>query len=101
MTEIGQFYGWERPLHFARQKSDAKPTLCRPGFFNKIKAEVRAAHEGVAIFDASPFGKIGVTGPDDEMSLLQACSGTRRGQIGAGGATVLWRRGAQGHHDAC
>lgn len=72
---FGQVYGWERPLYFARQKSDAKPTFGRPGYFNEIKAEVRAAQEGVALFDASPFGKIEVKGPDAEAFLLRVCAG--------------------------
>ncbi len=34
-----------------------------------------AAHERAAIFDASPFGKIEVEGPDAEAFLLRICAG--------------------------
>lgn len=47
----------------------------RPDWFENVAAEVRAAHENAAIFDASPFGKIEVTGPDAEAFLLQTCAG--------------------------
>lgn len=73
-AHMGQFYGWERPLYFGKQ---AEPTLRfdRPDWFGNVRAEVRAAHEKAAIFDASPFGKIEVEGPDAEAFLLKVCSG--------------------------
>ncbi len=73
-AEFGQFYGWERPLFF-RRNSDVIPTFFRPAYFDQIRDEVRAAHEAAAIFDASPFGKIEVTGPDAEAFLLKTCAG--------------------------
>jgi hypothetical protein len=73
-AHMGQFYGWERPLYFGKT---AKPKLTfeRPDWFETVGAEVRAAHEAAAIFDASSFGKIDVRGPDAEAFLLQVCAG--------------------------
>ena len=73
-AHFGQFYGWERPLYFGKE---AEPVLKfgRPDWFENVEAEVRAAHEGAAIFDASPFGKIEVEGPDAEAFLLITCAG--------------------------
>ncbi len=73
-AHMGQFFGWERPLYFGKQQ---EPTLRfgRPDWFENVRAEVMAAHEEAAIFDASSFGKIEVTGPDAERFLLQVCAG--------------------------
>ncbi|MER9914118.1 FAD-dependent oxidoreductase [Mesorhizobium sp. M0050] len=73
-AHMGQFYGWERPLYFDKT---AEPVLRfdRPDWFENVRAEVMAAHEQAAIFDASPFGKIEVEGPDAESFLLHVCAG--------------------------
>ena len=71
-AQFGQVYGWERPLYFGPAP---ELTFGRPDWFGAVEAEVRAAHEGAAIFDASPFGKIEVKGADAEAFLLHVCSG--------------------------
>lgn len=73
-AHMGQVYGWERPLYFGKT---SEPTLRfgRPDWFENVAAEVKAAHEEAAIFDASPFGKIDVTGRDAEAFLLKTCAG--------------------------
>ena len=73
-AHFGQFYGWERPLYFGKK---AEPVLRfdRPDWFQNVAEEVKAAHETAAIFDASPFGKIEITGPDAEAFLLKTCAG--------------------------
>ena len=73
-AHFGQVNGWERPLYFGKTR---EPTLTfdRPDWFDQVGAEVMAAHEGAAIFDNSPFGKIDVEGPDAEAFLLRVCSG--------------------------
>lgn len=73
-AHMGQFYGWERPLYFGKT---AEPCLTfeRPDWFDHVAAEVKAAHESAAIFDASSFGKIDVIGPDSEAFLLKTCAG--------------------------
>ncbi|MEM8840211.1 MAG: FAD-dependent oxidoreductase [Pseudomonadota bacterium] len=73
-AHFGQFYGWERPLYFGKK---AEPVMCfgRPDWFENVRAEVLAAHERAAIFDASSFGKIEVKGPDAEAFLMKTCAG--------------------------
>lgn len=73
-AHFGQVYGWERPLYFGRT---AEPRLRfdRPDWFSNVANEVKAAHTRAAVFDASSFGKIDVTGPDSEAFLLHVCSG--------------------------
>ena len=73
-AHMGQFYGWERPLYFGKTAEPAM-TFGRPDWFENVRSEVRAAHESAAIFDASPFGKIEVQGPDAEPFLLHTCAG--------------------------
>ncbi len=71
---FGQFFGWERPLYFGAS-ADPELKFGRPAWHDAVGREVAAAHERVAIFDASPFGKIEVTGPDAEAFLLKTCAG--------------------------
>lgn len=73
-AHMGQFYGWERPLYFGKT-AEPRLTFERPDWFDQVAAEVKAAHESAAIFDASSFGKIDVTGPDAEAFLLKTCAG--------------------------
>ncbi|WP_283646906.1 GcvT family protein [Marinovum algicola] len=73
-ARFGQVYGWERPLYFGGEATPAL-TFGRPPWFDQVRAEVAAAHERAAIFDASPFGKIEVQGPDAEAFLLRSCAG--------------------------
>jgi glycine cleavage system aminomethyltransferase T/glycine/D-amino acid oxidase-like deaminating enzyme len=84
-AHMGQVYGWERPLFFGKS---AEPGLTfeRPDWFNNVAAEVKAAHQAVAIFDASPFGKIDVEGPDAEAFLRHICAG----QMGRAPGSVIY-----------
>ncbi len=68
-----QVYGWERPAYFGKT-AEPRMTFERPDWFENVKAEVMAAHEKAAIFDASTFGKIEVQGPDAEAFLQKTCA---------------------------
>ncbi|WP_371223193.1 GcvT family protein [Roseovarius sp. 2305UL8-3] len=70
---FGQFYGWERPLYFGKT-TEPEMTFGTPDWSDNVAAEVKAAHESAAIFDASPFGKIEVEGPDAEAFLQHVCA---------------------------
>ena len=72
-AHFGQFYGWERPLYFARQR---EPVLGfdKPDWFDQVGREVSQAHNGAAIFDQSTFGKINVSGKDAASFLNRVCS---------------------------
>ena len=82
-AHMGQFYGWERPLYFGKT-AEPKPRFDRPDWFENVRAEVTAAHEKAAIFDASSFGKIEVKGPDAEAFLLKTCAGHMARLAGVG-----------------
>ena len=72
-AHFGQFYGWERPLYFNKRNEPAL-TFGKPDWFDNVAAEVAAAHEEAAIFDASSFGKIEVEGPDAAAFLQHTCA---------------------------
>lgn len=84
-AHMGQVYGWERPLYLGKTAEPAM-TFGKPDWFDAVGAEVRAAHEAAAIFDASPFGKIEVTGPDAEAFLRHVCAG----QMGRAPGAVIY-----------
>ena len=72
-AHFGQFYGWERPLYF-NKTTEPEMKFGKPDWFDNVAAEVKAAHEKAAIFDASPFGKIEVQGPDAQAFLQHTCA---------------------------
>ena len=84
-AHMGQVYGWERPLYFGKT-SEPELKFTRPDWFENVAAEVKAAHEDAAIFDASPFGKIDVIGPDAEAFMLKTCAG----YMGRAPGTVIY-----------
>lgn len=71
-AHFGQVYGWERPLYFGKT-AEPQLTFERPDWFENVASEVRAAHERAAVFDASPFGKIEVSGADACAFLQHIC----------------------------
>lgn len=90
---FGQFYGWERPLYFAKEQvgHSGQPELRfgRPDWFEQVGREVAAAHQSAAIFDASCFGKIEVEGPDAERFLQWVCSANMDKPAGSAIYTAL------------
>ena len=84
-AHMGQFYGWERPLYFGK-KAEPELRFERPDWYENVKAEVMAAHENAAIFDASPFGKIEVEGADAEAFMRHVCAG----QVGRAPGSVIY-----------
>ncbi|MGR3913724.1 MAG: FAD-dependent oxidoreductase [Gammaproteobacteria bacterium] len=72
-AHFGQFFGWERPLYFAKPAEPAL-TFGRPDWFAQVGEEVRIAHERAALFDLSTFGKIRITGAHAERFLQRACA---------------------------
>jgi len=72
-AHFGQFFGWERPLYFDKQK---EPHLRfeKPDWFDQVGREVAYAHRQAAVFDQSSFGKIQVCGRDAEKFLNRVCT---------------------------
>ena len=75
-ARFGQAAGWERPNWFAPNGRDVDdpPTYKRPGWFDAVAEEHKAARETVALFERSPMAKILVEGPDAEQLLQTACA---------------------------
>jgi len=72
-AHFGQFYAWERPLGFDKQR-EPRLSFDKPDWFDQVGREVSQAHEGAAIFDQSSFGKISVSGTDAASFLNRVCS---------------------------
>jgi len=70
---FGQVYGWERPLYFGGL-GPPEMTFAKPDWFDQVALEVKAAHEGAAVFDQSTLGKIRVEGQDAEAFLNRVCA---------------------------
>ena len=70
---FGQVHGWERPLYFGGL-GEPRMTFGRPDWFDQVAREVRAAHQGAALFDQSTLGKIRVEGVDAESFLDRLCA---------------------------
>ncbi len=68
---FGSNYGWEVPLWYATPGGPGKDDLTfrRPNWFTPVGEEVRATHEGVGIFEVSPYAKYAVEGPGAESWL--------------------------------
>ena len=63
---MGTKAGWERPLWFRRPGIDADEHAAlgeRPGWFEAVAYEHRAARERAVLIDQSSFAKLEVTGP--------------------------------------
>ena len=72
-AHFGPRFGWERPLWFGAE-GPVPLGFGRPAWFEQVGREVAAAHEAVALFDLSTYGKIRVTGPDAEAFLQRLCA---------------------------
>ncbi|MCE2492202.1 MAG: FAD-dependent oxidoreductase [Alphaproteobacteria bacterium] len=83
-ARFGQAAGWERPNWFAPNGRDVDdpPTYKRPGWFDAVAEEHRAAREAVALFERTPMAKILVEGPDAEQLLQTACANDLSGPDG-------------------
>ncbi len=74
-ARFGQRFGWERPLYFDPDNTaDQTLSFGKPGWFDVVAEECRAAHEAVAVFEQSSFGKIAIKGPDTEAFLQRVCA---------------------------
>ena len=84
----GQVYGYERPLWYGAP-AVARMRFDRPDWFDAVGAEVRAAHEAAAVFDASSFGKIELHGPDAQAFLSWVCAGNMSKPVGRASYTPM------------
>jgi 4-methylaminobutanoate oxidase (formaldehyde-forming) len=63
---FGETAGWERANWYGEpgETPAYEYSYERPGYFDNVAAEHRAAREAVALFDLSSFAKVEVAGPD-------------------------------------
>jgi 4-methylaminobutanoate oxidase (formaldehyde-forming) len=75
-AHFGERSGWERPSFFVPDAS--RPNLelkfGKPGWFDLVAEEHRAARERVALFDQSTLGKLLVQGRDALSFLQRICA---------------------------
>ena len=74
---FGEKLGWERANWFARPGRDEPRDVYsfgRPSWFDAVAEEHRACRERVALFDATSFAKLLVTGADAEQALSWVCA---------------------------
>jgi len=73
---FGELAGWERANWYAPAGVEPRYEYSygRPGWFDAVAAEHRAAREGVALFDLSSFAKFLVQGPG-ALALVQRVFG--------------------------
>lgn len=63
-ARFGEINGGERANWYGGPTAAEGYSYGRPGWFDQVAAEHRAAREGVALFDLSPFAKFEIVGAD-------------------------------------
>lgn len=63
-ARFGEINGGERANWYGGPTAAEGYSYGRPGWFEQVAAEHRAAREGVALFDLSPFAKFEIVGAD-------------------------------------
>src|SRR5262249_51523008 len=90
---FGEAAGWERPNWFASDDDPASReygySFDRPGWFDAVGAECRAAREGAALFDLSTYSKFLVQGAGALDGLQRLCASDVDVAPGTVGYTVL------------
>ncbi len=84
---FGEKLGWERPNWFADLSKGEKPkdrySFGRPGWFEAVAREHKAAREAAVIFDQSSFAKFVLKGPDAEDALTWICANNVAKPVGS------------------
>lgn len=93
-ARFGELAGWEIANWFTPggPAIEDPPTFGRPGWFNAVAAEHKAARETVALFDRSPVAKLMVQGSGAEAILQKVCANDVAGDIGGLVATTNLNR---------
>lgn len=75
---FGEKLGWERPNWFADRAAGEIPqdvySFERPGWFEAVAREHRAARQAAVIFDQTSFAKFVLKGPDAAAALEWICA---------------------------
>jgi 4-methylaminobutanoate oxidase (formaldehyde-forming) len=89
---FGEAAGWERPAWFEPGATEEPLWLYdfeRPSWFGPVGDEVKAAREGVALFDLTSYAKFVVQGPGVVAGLQHLCTSEMDVPIGRVVYTVL------------
>ncbi len=89
---FGETAGWERPAWFEPGSTEEALWLYdfeRPSWFEPVGEEVKAAREGVALFDLTSYSKFLVQGPGAVAGLQHLCASEMDVPIGRVVYTVL------------
>lgn len=83
---FGEKLGWERPNWFADLEAGETPrdaySFERPGWFEAVAREHRAARQAAALFDQSSFAKFMLQGPDALGALNWICANNVDRKVG-------------------
>ena len=95
-ARFGQLAGWECANWFALggPAIEDPPTFGRPGWFDAVEAEHRAARETVVLFDRSAMTRLLVEGSGGEALLQRVCANEVAGDIGQVVTTAILNRNA-------
>lgn len=85
-ARFGELNGGERANWYGGPTAAEGYSYGRPGWFDQVAAEHRAAREGVALFDLSPFAKFEVAGPD----ALAVCQRVATNDIDVAAGTAVY-----------
>ena len=84
---FGEKLGWERPNWFADLPRGEDPvdrySYQRPGWFDAVGREHKAAREGAVLIDQTSFAKFAVKGPDAAKALNWIASGNIDRPVGS------------------
>jgi glycine cleavage system aminomethyltransferase T/glycine/D-amino acid oxidase-like deaminating enzyme len=89
---FGEASGWERPAWFEPGATDEPVWLYdfdRPSWFGPVGEEVKAAREGVALFDLTSYAKFFVQGAGATTGLQRLCASNVDVEVGRVVYTVL------------
>lgn len=91
-ARFGEVNGGERALWYGGPTPEQSYSYRRPGSFDQVAAEHRAAREGVALFDLSPFTKVEIAGPDALALVQRAVTSDVDTAVGQAVYTLLLNR---------
>ena len=84
---FGEKLGWERPNWYADRARGEAPndrySFGRPGWFDAVGREHKAAREAAVLFDQSSFAKFVLKGPDAEEALSWICANNVAKPVGS------------------
>ncbi len=91
-ARFGEINGGERANWYGGPTADEGYSYGRPGWFEQVAVEHRAAREGVALFDLSPFAKFEIVGSDAFAVVEHATTNSVDVEVGQAVYTLFLNR---------